>query len=96
MRRRLKIVDYKRFIVSLLIAVTVIFLVFYISISASEQKDSNTKELTYYYVNSGDTLWDIAIENKGNSDVRTYLYLLKKANALKTSEISPGLKLIIP
>lgn len=96
MRRRIKIMDYKRFIVSLFIAVSVVFLVFYISISASEQKDSFSKELTYYYVNYGDTLWDIAIENKGNKDVRTYLYQMKKINDLKTSDISPGLKLIIP
>ena len=96
MRSRLKIVNYRRFIISLITAVTVVFLIFYISISASEQKDDISKDSAVYYVNYGDTLWDIALEYKGTRDIRTYVYLLKKANALKTSDISPGLKLIIP
>lgn len=49
-----------------------------------------------YTVRGGDTLWDIAQEYapKG-SDIRKYIYDLKKQNGLKNSEICPGMVLEI-
>ena len=49
-----------------------------------------------YRVQAGDTLWDIAKEYapKG-TDLREYIYNIKKHNGLKNSNICPGMILEI-
>lgn len=50
-----------------------------------------------YAVTYGDTLWSIANEYKGdNVSTGEFVYMIKKANDLATSEISAGDVLIIP
>ncbi len=45
----------------------------------------------------GDTLWSIAQAHYGEkSDIRKYVYLIKKQNALTSAQLSVGQKLILP
>lgn len=51
---------------------------------------------------SGDTLWDIALEEKdtntyfANKDIRAIMYEIKELNNLNNSNITSGEKLLIP
>lgn len=48
-------------------------------------------------VRQGDTLWDIALRVAGpDADIRHIVYLIRKANALKSSTIMPGDVLRVP
>ena len=48
-------------------------------------------ETILYTVNNGDTLWNIAKDNKAeNKDIRQYIYELKKINNMKNSNIYEG------
>lgn len=48
-------------------------------------------------VHTGDTLWDIAKNYAdGKDDIRYIIYSIKDRNGLKSADIKPGQKLIIP
>jgi len=47
-------------------------------------------------VKYGDTLWDIAKTNANNSDIRKYIFKIKKLNCLSDSNIYPGITLKLP
>lgn len=48
-------------------------------------------------VHTGDTLWDIAKKYAdGSDDIRYIIYIIKDRNGLKSADIKPGQKLIIP
>lgn len=47
-------------------------------------------------VQQGDTLWSIAGEYAGNSDIRKAVFDIKKANDLKSSKILAGTEIKIP
>ncbi len=54
---------------------------------------------TYYAVTveSGDTLWSIALRySDGKTDIRKLIYEISSLNNLETSEISIGQQLLIP
>ena len=54
------------------------------------------QKIVSIYVNSGDTLWDIAMRYKPNSDVRSTIYDIKEYNGLKSYEITAGTYIYIP
>ena len=95
MKKKLKIVNKKRFIISIFLLILVFVIIFVITVYANETARSDT-EYEQYIVAPGDTLWDIASEYKKEKDIRTYLYKLKKINDIKTSEISIGMKIKLP
>ncbi len=47
-------------------------------------------------VQEGDTLWDIAIKYSNGSDIRRYIYEIKKINNIPDSIIYPGTLIKIP
>jgi len=47
-------------------------------------------------VKPGDTLWEIADKYSGNTEIREYIYEIKKINGLESATIYAGQKLIIP
>ena len=78
----MKIVNKKRFILSLAILILVITSIFKFSFAES----IHTEE---YTVAAGDTLWSIACEN-ATGDVRKYVYDLKQINNIEDCIIYPG------
>lgn len=61
-----------------------------------QAQDSQSQEqLEVWTVGQGDTLWSIANENRGRTDVRKYIYQIQKLNDIN-STIYPGQKIILP
>ncbi|MCX8130668.1 MAG: LysM peptidoglycan-binding domain-containing protein [Clostridia bacterium] len=56
-------------------------------------KESSYKTII---VRQGDTLWDIANKNNKESDIRKYIYEIKKVNNLNDGNIISGQELKIP
>jgi LysM repeat protein len=50
---------------------------------------------TYYRVQTGDTLWSIAIEHLGG-DAREGVWKLQQVNGLEGATIVPGQRLVMP
>ena len=69
MSKKIKIVNKKRFFVSLFLLLIVFILIFVITVYASESTQLN-KEHKEYIVAPGDTLWDIASDNRNGKDIR--------------------------
>lgn len=70
-----------------------------LTITAIARAKANNRAIAYqkYYVHSGDTLWTIAAERKGeNIDIRKYVYDLRQLNNLKSANIYPGQELLLP
>ena len=48
-------------------------------------------------VKPGDTLWEIAQKsNSDNSDIREYIYEIKRKNTIENSTITPGDTILVP
>ena len=69
--------------------------IFLLAILFSTQVKGNTNQTKDIYIDytvrRGDTLWEIAKENKAsNTDTREYIYEIKQLNNLQTSSICEG------
>ncbi len=52
---------------------------------------------TEYVVVTGDTLWDIAAElTEPGESVRSTISVLREINALETTDLRPGQRLLVP
>ena len=80
----------KTVIVAGLICATLIIITILSSVQA--QKVTAVKEWT---VQRGDTLWKIASENRGNTEIRKYIYQIQQLNDIG-STIYPGQTLLLP
>lgn len=92
MKKRLVLRNKKRFTV---------FLVFFVSIIITSvftiySYSYNTPEYKTVVVKTGDTLWDIAKTHSPNTDVRKYIYNVRKINKLEDNTIYTGTILKIP
>ena len=96
MLKKCRIVNIKRFITAVLALIFTICLLLVITVFANEKKNEDQTEAQIYVVAQGDTLWDIAIEHKGETEIRTYIYKLKKENDLRSSDLQIGQKLKLP
>lgn len=95
-KKRTVITNRRRFFTFLLLlAVCVNILFIYIYLPKNTQADAveKTRIIT---VCAGDTLWSIAEEHVGESDIRNSIYEIKKLNELKTSELTIGQELLVP
>lgn len=82
----------KRFyIVLLLLSFIITTPVFASSIYESKEPAYDT-----VVVKEGDNLWNIVSEYSKNSDIRDYIYEVKKLNKMKDSNIYPGQTILIP
>ena len=92
MNRRYVLRDRKRFI---MIIVTLLLIVSTLicTVSAYGYKEVQYKKVQ---VHRGDTLWSIAEKYGGNSDIRRYIFEVKKVNNLLTSQIYEGDELKVP
>ena len=96
---KLKIVNKKKFIRSIIIMVAIIILaILGINSTYSKSKVAYKED----YILKGDTLWSIA-ENEintneyyKNSDIRDVMYEIKELNNIKNENLEIGQKIIIP
>ncbi len=47
-------------------------------------------------VREGETLWDIAVKNREETEIRKYIFNIKKLNKLEEGKIFTGMELRIP
>ncbi len=97
---KLKIVSLRKFIRSILIILGIIICIsLFINNTSLSHADTKYKTI---YVSSGDTLWDIAKEQKKtnsyyeNKDIRDIINNIKSVNKLSSSDVSVNQKLVIP
>ena len=57
--------------------------------------DYDVNDLDTWIVSSGETLWQIAAVNRGNTEIRQYIHLMEQLNDLD-GPIKPGQKLLLP
>ena len=95
MKRRYFLKNKRRFVFSVAAMVMLLTLIFSTIIANSAY---GCKERTYKVIRvcNGDTLWDIAEKYNKSDDIRKYIYEIKKANNLFSSEIHAGEHLLIP
>lgn len=84
----MKIVNKKRFITFIVVILIILISLF----SACSAKSSSVIE--EYVISEGDTLWSIACEN-AETDIREYIYKLRKINDLDNCILYPGQKIKI-
>jgi nucleoid-associated protein YgaU len=96
MKKKVKVVNKKRFYIAFTILLFILVLILVITVYAFDNVTTSQKVHGEYTVSQGDTLWDISMRYKGDSDIRTYLYKLMKINDLESSDIQIGLKLLLP
>lgn len=97
---KLKIVSLEKFVRSILIILGIIIgISLFISNTSFSHADTKYKTI---YVANGDTLWNIAKEQKESNsyyedkDVRDIINNIKSVNKLNNSDISTNQKLVIP
>lgn len=70
-------------------------LVFAITINYVQALNSKPEEYGQWVVQRGDTLWGIAAENRGYTEIRKYIYQIQKLNDIGPN-IHPGQVLLLP
>ena len=83
----------KRFLTFIIITFAVIMLFVGSVVSAGKNVSREYKTVT---VRQGDTLWDIAGKYRGKTDIRQYIYQIKKVNNLDDAIIYVGQKINLP
>lgn len=83
----------KRFFTFLFILISII--IFFIGSVVSAGKNVN-REYKTVTVRQGDTLWDIAGKYCGKTEIRKYIYQIKKLNNMDDATIYAGQKLSLP
>lgn len=96
--RKLKVVNKKRFSAFIIISLTIFFLLsglLFVQIKSYGIKDNS--HYNYHTVVKDESLWSIAKKYKAeNTDIREYIYQLKKSNNMTNSSIIPGEQLVLP
>jgi len=64
--------------------------------SVSSAGKNVRREYRAITVRQGDTLWDIAGKYRGKTEIREYIYKVKKLNNLENATIYTGQKLYLP
>ncbi len=81
-------------------AIAVIFVVFTLYPNKSNAQSQDGASYKYFhkiYVESGDTLWSIASENKSDKESTTdYIKEVKSINKLKSDDLYAGQMLVVP
>jgi hypothetical protein len=81
-------------------AIAVIFIVFTLYPNKSNAQSQDGASYKYFhkiYVESGDTLWSIASENKSDKESTTdYIKGVKSINKLKSDDLYAGQMLVVP
>ena len=92
MKKKYVLKNKKRFF-SIIFTLSIIIFTTLFATNVYGYKTPTYKEIT---VRSGDSLWAIALKYSNSSDIRKYIYEIKKVNNLETSDIYEGTQLKIP
>lgn len=92
MKRKFVLRNKKRFAVTLGVLVVLSAFAFF-AVKSYGYREPRYKLIA---VQKGDTLWDIAIKNSDGSDIRRYIYEIKKINDMTDSIIYPGTLIKVP
>ena len=96
---KLKIVNKKRFVISIMLLCFILFTCTSVAVSGKSQEKISYNKI---YVYNGDTLWSIAEEQKESNsyykskDVRCIIYDIKNINHMEDSNVFEGQELYIP
>ena len=94
-KKRIRLVNKRRFITVIMTCLLVLFTSVSVIISAS----SIDKPIRYsnFVVQKGDTLWSIAKQNVPKSmDIREYIIEIEKVNPINNSFLAEGQEIILP
>ena len=92
--KRIKVISKVR----LIIFISILLLIIYPAILLAVGNPSNKQDsFIRVYIEAGDTLWDIARANlPPRTDIRDFVYRIKKVNRLDSSLIKEGDYLLVP
>ncbi len=85
---------FKTFII--LSSLTISFIVFLILSSFTQVYSANIITFDNVYVQTGDTLWEIAAKYDNNLRIDEFIHKIEKLNDIENGKIYPGDTLIIP
>ena len=86
----MKIVNYKRFIFSLIIILVISFVSVNLLVSVVISHGQDITQYAEHIVQKGETVWDIAKKYNDNKDIRDLVYSIAKDNNLNNFIIQPG------
>ena len=94
---RYRVTNIKRFKTFVFLSVLTISVILFLTLS-SFTKAYSTEIITYdtVYVESGDTLWEIASSYDNHLRIDEFIYKIQKLNNINNGEIYPGDTLLIP
>jgi len=93
MKKRYRLRNRKRF--SAFLFCTALFLLFIGTVTLSNAGNIKNEYRTVT-VNHGDTLWEIAGKYRGTTEIRQYIYKIRKINNLNSAAIYAGQMLVLP
>lgn len=91
MRKKLILKDKRKFICFIACILTLMLII----ISIADTYGYKKERYEIIKVNSGDTLWDIALCYYKKGDIREYIHNIMEINNLEDSEIKAGTELTI-
>ncbi len=95
-RKRVRLINKKRFLTVILVFILVLGLSL-TSIIYASTNESTVESFKLITVRAGDTLWSISkIHSPGNIDIREYIYKIEKLNNIKNAFIAEGDTLKVP
>jgi len=71
------------------------FLLSVVIVNHVQAQSTQADKLETVTVRQGDTLWKIAQDHRGSTEIRKYIYNIQKLNNIK-SNIYPGQELLLP
>ncbi|WP_077367578.1 cell division suppressor protein YneA [Anaerosalibacter sp. Marseille-P3206] len=97
-KKKIRIANKKRFIVSILFIISISLIITIILTSKNKVYSSKyEKKYVEVTIKRGDTLWSIALNNKPeNYDTREIVYEIMMANNLEDSNLNPGDVIKVP
>lgn len=94
-KRRIKLVNKKRFVTVIMTCLVVLFAT--VSVISSAASINTSPSYTNFIVHRGDTLWSIASKYvPEDMDIREYINEIEKANPISNSFIAAGQELKLP
>lgn len=92
MKKKYRLKNKTRFVFIIMVLLVMVLCASTVAATAGNIK----KEYRVVSVRPGDTLWGIASVYSGDTDIREYIYNIKKLNQMKSATIYAGQTLYLP